>query len=254
MKPEQIDIIYNEECISGMNRLPDKSIDMILCDLPYGITHNDWDTPLNYEHLWQQYHRVAKDNAAIVLFAQCPFDKVLALSNLKELKYEWIWAKEQGRGFLNAHCRPLNAHETILVFSRGKASPSAEPENRMPYFPQYDVGKPYVAARGSESNNYGRQRSTTTINEGVRYPTSILKFNSDKGNVHPTQKPVKLLEYLILTYTQQGDIVLDNCMGSGSTAIACLNTHRHFIGYELTEKYYKLAMRRIKDLQPKLML
>lgn len=249
----QFDIIYNQECIAGMaEHLPDESVDMILCDLPYGITHNEWDTLIPYDQLWQQYHRVLKPNKVVALFSQCPFDKTLAMSNIDELKYEWIWVKTQGRGFLNANVRPLVQHETILIFSTGTASPSSSDDTRMPFYPQYDIGTPYVAIRGSASQNYGAQRMTTTVNEGVRYPTSVIKFNNDACKHHPTQKPVNLLEYLILTYTKQGDVVLDNCMGSGSTALACLNTGRHYVGFELNKEYYDIAQRRIHDRQPKL--
>lgn len=220
-----------------MERIPDKSIDMILCDLPYGTTQNHWDTVIPLEPLWEQYKRVIKDNGCIALFAQTPFDKVLGASNLKMLRYEWIWLKEQGTGHLNAKKMPLKAHENILIFYK----------KRPIYNPQMRRGKPYVCTSGHRSANYGSQKRTTTINEGQRYPIDVLKIErakTDRG-LHPTQKPVTFLEYLIKTYTNEGETVLDNCMGSGSTAVACINTNRNFIGFEISKEYCDIANQRI---------
>lgn len=230
--------LYNGDCIELMKNIPEKSIDLILCDLPYGTTRNKWDTPIDLESLWKEYERIIKDNGAIVLFAQTPFDKILGASNIKLLKYEWIWEKPQGTGHLNAKKMPLKNHENILVFYK---SP--------PYFPQMLEGKPYTCKSGRGSSNYGEQVSVITVNKGERYPVSVLKFNKDKEKVHPTQKPVALCEYFIKTYTNEGATVLDNCMGSGSTGVACVNTSRNFIGIELDENYFKLAERRIKECQ-----
>ena len=223
-----------------MKDIPDKSVDMILCDLPYGTTKNKWDSIISLDKLWEHYNRIIKDNGAIVLFAQTPFDKVLGVSNLKMLKYEWIWEKEQGTGFLNAKKMPLKNHENILIFY--KKPPI--------YNPQMRKGKPYTLERNTFTVNYGKQADMVrTENTGERYPLTILKFKRDKEKLHPTQKPVALLEYLIKTYTNEGEIVLDNCMGSGSTGVACLNANRKFMGIELDENYYNIACNRINNIK-----
>lgn len=220
-----------------MKQIPDKSIDMILCDLPYGTTaRNKWDCIIPYNELWKQYNRIIKDNGAICLFSQLPFDKSLAMSNPKILRYEWIWEKSQGTGHLNAKKMPLKAHENILVFYK-----------KLPtYNPQMTEGKPYKCKSGRGSTNYRVQKSVITNNSGYRYPVDILRFNSDKG-FHPTQKPVALLEYLIKTYTNECELVLDNCMGSGSTGVACKNLNRNFIGIEIDENYFNIAKERIGE-------
>lgn len=220
-----------------MTDIPDGSIDMILCDLPYGTTaRNTWDSIIPYDELWNQYNRIIKDNGAILLFAQLPFDKALAMSNPKMLRYEWIWKKQQGTGHLNAKKMPMKAHENILVFYK-----------KLPtYNPQMREGKPYTCKSGRGSSNYREQKSVVTQNDGYRYPIDILEFSSDKG-LHPTQKPVALLEYLIKTYTNENETVLDNCMGSGSTGVACIHTNRNFIGMELDENYFKIAEQRIYE-------
>lgn len=226
------------DCLELMQNIPDKSIDMILCDLPYGTTENKWDNVIDLELLWDGYRRIIKDNGAIVLFAQTPFDKVLGSSNLKMLRYEWIWEKHAPTGFLNAKKMPLKVHENILVFYK-----------KLPiYNPQFTDGKPYTAKQGTHSSNYGKRKdNVVSINDGYRYPRDILKFKHDKERLHPTQKPVELLEYLIKTYTNENMLVLDNCMGSGSTGIACLNTNRRFIGIELDKAYFQIAEDRIKN-------
>lgn len=221
-----------------MKRIPDGSVDMILCDLPYGTTRNKWDSVLPFDKLWEQYERIIKDNGAIVLSAQTPFDKVLGASNLKLLRYEWIWEKTQGTGHLNANRMPLKNHENILVFYK----------NLPVYNPQFEAGIAYKTKSSVNSSNYGTQNeSTVTINDGFRYPLTIQEFNYDTETFHPTQKPVALFEYLIKTYTNKGDTVLDNCMGSGTTAIACLNTERNFIGFETNKEYYNKSLQRIKN-------
>ncbi|WP_214780822.1 site-specific DNA-methyltransferase [Exiguobacterium sp. s22] len=219
-----------------MKRIPDKSVDMILCDLPYGTTRNKWDSIIPLDKLWEQYARVIKDNGAIVLTAQTPFDKVLGASNLKLLRYEWVWQKDAGTGFLNAKKMPLKDHENILVFYK-------KPPN---YFPQMRTGfKAYKTKKGHHGTNYGNDSGAVTESNGERYPLTVLSFCRDKQKLHPTQKPVALFEYLIKTYTNEGDVVLDNCMGSGTTAIACLNTNRNYIGFELDETYHTLLTERI---------
>ena len=224
------------DCLELMKDIPDGSIDMILADLPYGTTRNKWDSIIDLERLWEQYHRIIKDNGAIVLTAQTPFDKVLGVSNLKNLRYEWIWQKDGGTGHLNAKKMPMKGHENILVFYK-----------RLPiYNPQMRQGKPYAQKSGKGSSNYGKQTQVMTHNKGERYPLTTVKFNRDKNKLHPTQKPVSLFEYLIKTYTDEGDAVLDNVMGSGTTGVACLNTNRNFIGMELDETYFNIAKERIE--------
>lgn len=238
--------IYNMDCLEGMKLIPDKSIDMILCDLPYGTTACKWDTIIPLEPLWEQYERIIKDNGAIILTAQTPFDKVLGASNLKFLRYEWLWIKEQGTGNLNANKMPLKQHENILTFYKHLPT----------YNPQMKDGKPYTIKRTKNNNKIfgktGTKDGYITENDGKRYPTSILYFNRElKPRYHPTQKPVPLFEYLIKTYTNENETVLDNCMGSGTTAIACINTNRKFIGFELDTTYCDIANKRIQDVVSK---
>jgi site-specific DNA-methyltransferase (adenine-specific) len=228
------------DCLELMKQIPDGSVDMILCDLPYGTTACKWDSVIPFEPLWEQYKRIAKPNAAIVLTAQTPFDKVLALSNLQMLRYEWIWEKEQGTGGMNANKMPLKKHENVLVFYK----------NLPTYNPQFTAGKPYSMKRNkpSTSSVYGKTGTSDgyiSVNDGKRFPTSILKFAKETG-LHPTQKPVALMEYLIRTYTNEGQTVLDNCMGSGTTGVACANTGRNFIGIEQDAKYFDIAKARIE--------
>ena len=238
----ELNTIYNEDCLEGMKRIPDKSVDMILCDLPYGTTSCKWDSIIPFEPLWEQYERVIKNNGAIVLTAQTPFDKVLGASNLKLLRYEWIWEKSQGTGGMNANKMPLKKHENVLIFYK-----------KLPtYKPQFTEGEPYKIKRNKPSleSAYGKtgtKNNYLSVNEGKRYPVSIVEFGRDKAKLHPTQKPVALFEYLIKTYTNEGETVLDNCMGSGTTAIACMNTERNFIGFELDKTYYEKSLKRIKE-------
>ena len=231
--------IYNGDCLEIMKSIPDKSIDMILCDLPYGTTRNKWDTVIDLDLLWSQYERIIKDNGAIVLFAQVPFNIVLGYSNLKLLKYEWIWEKEQGTGHLNAKKMPLKSHENIMVFYK-------KPPTYNPQMVGNEVRTVKRSGNKSKTTNYGdfiEIKESTYIG---RYPKDIIKFNKDKG-YHPTQKPVALLEYLIKTYTNEGELVLDNCMGSGSTGVGCINTDRRFLGIELDEGFFNIAKERIEE-------
>ena len=220
-----------------MKNIPDKSIDMILCDLPYGTTHNKWDNVIPMEPLWKQYNRIIKDHGAIVLFSQMPFGASLIMSNPKMFRYEWIWEKNQAVGFLNAKKMPLRKHENILVFY--KHLPTYNPQGLIKLDePIYEEG-----SANRNGKNYG-VADKSFIRTHTNYPTDIITFSKDSG-YHPTQKPVDLLEYLIKTYTNEGDLVLDNCMGSGSTGVACKNTNREFIGMELDEKYFKVACERL---------
>ena len=230
------------DCLEVMKNIKDNSIDMILCDLPYGTTANKWDTIIPLDKLWEQYNRIIKDNGVIALFSQMPFSAKLVSSNYKNFRYEWIWEKEQGTGFLNAKKMPLKAHENILIFYK-----------KLPlYNPQWEWGKPYKRLCISKfSSNYGKQvYGVSSISDGRRYPKDIIKIKRDKANInfHPTQKPVELLSYLIKTYTSDGDPILDNCMGSGSTGVAVLEVggDRKFIGIELDDKYFDIACNRIR--------
>ena len=230
------------DCLEVMKNIPSASIDMILCDLPYGTTRNKWDTCLNLGKLWEQYKRIIKDNGAIVLFSQMPFTAALVMSNPKMFRYEWIAEKSLATGFLNAKRMPMKAHENILVFYK-----------KLPtYNAQMTKGKPYSITRRDIGGQYLHNfESIETKNEGTRCPRDVLRdlWQPYCGGkmYHPTQKPVPLLEYLIKTYTNEGDTVLDNCMGSGSTGVACVNTKRDFIGVELDENYFDIARRRIND-------
>jgi site-specific DNA-methyltransferase (adenine-specific) len=225
------------DCLDVMSGIPDASVDMVLCDLPYGTTQNKWDSVIPFVPLWDAYWRVAKPNAAIVLTAQTPFDKALGASQIQHLKYEWVWRKEAGTGFLNAKKQPLKNCENVLVFYREQSL----------YNPQMRTGfKPYRTVKGGETSNYNTSGIVTTENNGDRYPTTLLEFPRDKDKTHPTQKPVALFEYLIRTYTNEGDTVLDNCAGSGTTAIAAENAKRRWICVERDEGYATKAVARIR--------
>ena len=229
--------LLNGDCLELMKDIPDGSIDMILCDLPYGTTACKWDTVIPFELLWEQYNRIIKDNSAIVLFGSQPFTTELNHSNLKMFRYEWIWIKNNSTGFQLANKRPLKKHEIISVFYRKQ--PTYNPQGLQVY------GK--INKRKSTGDNWSEMNNNEYIQRFTNYPTQILEFGYDKEKLHPTQKPVALLEYLIKTYTNEGDVVLDNCMGSGSTGIACLNTNRNFIGIELDENYFNIAKDRIEN-------
>jgi len=229
--------VIQGDCLEVMKGIPDKSIDMILCDLPYGTTQNKWDSVIPLDILWVEYERIIKDNGVIVLTAQTPFDKILGSSNLKSLKYEWIWKKTHGTGHLNAKKMPMKNHENILVFY--KSLPI--------YNPQMTAGKPYDVVYSTHSSNYGKQKDNVrTINAGERYPLSIQEFKYDKDKLHPTQKPVSLFEYLIKTYTNEGYTVLDNCAGSGTTGVACKNTNRNYILIEKEPEYVDIINKRLQ--------
>jgi DNA modification methylase len=235
----ELNVVYNEDCLEGMNRIEDKSIDMILCDLPYGTTACKWDTIIPLDVLWKEYERIIKDNGAIVLTASQPFTTILINSNIKLFKYCWVWEKEQSVNFLMAKKQPLKVHEDICVFYKKQCI----------YNPQMTMGKSYISGKGDSGEVTGKVKKIQTKNTGTRYPKSIIRFNRERG-LHPTQKPVSLFEYLIKTYTNEGDLVLDNCMGSGTTAIACMNTNRNYIGFELDKGYYDIILERIKNHKP----
>lgn len=231
--------LWQGDCLELMKDIPDKSVDMILCDLPYGKTRNKWDTVIPLEPLWEQYERIIKDSGAIVLTAQTPFDKVLGTSNLKLLRYEWIWQKSKPTGHLNAKKMPMKEHENVLVFY--KKLPTYNPLGLV-------LLETPIQQKRTNSDNYGSMNKRT-VQLVTGYPTSVVAFpvESYKGQ-HPTQKPVALFEYLIKTYTNDGETVLDNCMGSGTTGVACRNLNRNFIGIELDENYFNLAKERIESV------
>lgn len=230
--------LMHGDCLELMDGIEDASVDMILCDLPYETTRNEWDFEVHLPALWAHYRRICK--GAIVLTAQTPFDKKLGVSNLQMLRYEWIWEKTHPTGHLNAKKAPMKAHENVLVFY-----------DRLPtYNPIKTTGHPRKTAvkRRDLTPNYGKQDfAPISYDSTERYPRSVLVFPSDKqrSKLHPTQKPVALMEYFIRTYTNPGDTVLDNCMGSGSTGVACLNTGRQFIGIEKRDDYFETAKQRL---------
>jgi len=230
-------MLYLGDCLEVMRTLPAASVDLILCDLPYGTTACSWDAVIPFEPLWAAYKRIAKPNAAIVLTASQPFTTALIGSNLPEFRYSWVWEKEQGVNFLLAKKQPLKVHEDACVFYR--SSPT--------YNPQMTVGKPYVSGNGTSGDVTSNVIKVQTQNEGTRYPRSIQFFKRQTG-FHPTQKPVALMEYLIRTYTNPGDVVLDNCMGSGTTGVACKNTGRQFIGIERDPAYFEIARKRVEPM------
>lgn len=219
--------LWQGDCLELMKDIPDKSVDMILCDLPFGVTaRNKWDVIVPFDKLWQHYERIIKDSGGILLFATEPFGAKLICSNLKYFKYEWVWEKTKPVGFLNAKKQPLRKHEKVLVFYK----------NQPNYKPQDLIYSPKMNKRGGVSTNY-REAGLSNYSEYTNYPTSMLKFPHDNKTIHPTQKPVALCEYLIKTYTNEGDLVLDNCSGSGTTGLACENLRRKWICIEKEEKY-----------------
>lgn len=222
------------DCLEVMKQIPDKSVDAIICDLPYGTTQNKWDSVIPLDLLWNQYKRIC--NGAIVLTAQTPFDKLLGASNLQMLKYEWIWQKSKATGHLNAKKAPMKNHENIIIFY-----------NSFPtYNPQGLIKKetPTIRVGRDNGSNYGNS-AKDALQEYENYPKSIIVIPSEGKTVHPTQKPVALMEYLIKTYTNEGDTILDNCMGSGTTGVACKNLNRKFIGIEQDPSYFEIAKGRI---------
>lgn len=314
------------DCLELMKQIPDKSIDMVLCNLPYGTTACKWDIVIPFEKLWENYNRIVKDGGVIALFGSEPFSSMLRMSNIDMYRYDWVWEKEQGANFMLCKYQPYKVHENISIFYLDKSEtigrsekfkeirnyfltekeksglnrqeikrilgnnmashyftngvqfslPTKENYKKLQstgyfqkgykelkeefnsllegistYNPQMTKGKPYVSGNGTSGDITGNITKTKTVNSGTRYPRSIQFFKTEKskGSFHPTQKPVDLLEYLIRTYTNEGEAVLDNCMGSGSTGVACVNTGRNFIGIELDEKYFETAKKRIEEAQ-----
>jgi site-specific DNA-methyltransferase (adenine-specific) len=234
--------IYLGDSLNLMKDIQTSSIDMILCDLPYGTTKNPWDQVLDFDLLWEQYERIIKENGAILLFAQAPFDKILAMSNIDLFRYEWIWEKPSATGFLNASKMPLKAHENILVFY--KKLPTYNPIKTTGHKKEV---KKASADKCIKSSNYGKNYHRTDYCSTDRYPRSVLRYSTDKqkGQFHPTQKPLELIKYFIKTYSNKNDIILDNCMGSGTTPVAAIQTGRKYIGIEVEPTYYNISKDRI---------
>ena len=245
-------MIYKGDCLEIMKTIKDHTIDMVLCDLPYGTTACKWDVIIPFDELWKEYNRLIKDDGAIVLFSKEPFTSLLITSNIQMFKYRWNWLKDTKSNFMQANYQPLNNAEDICVFSKGYAR-EIKDKTKMKYFPQFTIGEEYKIPKkstgsgifqinNSKSKYEHKDRDTTK-----RYPFITLDFKTDKDHFHPTQKPIALLEYLLKTYTNEGDLVLDNCMGSGSTGVACKNINRKFIGIEKDEKYFNIAKERIEN-------
>ena len=226
------------DSFKSIKLIPDNAIDLILTDLPYGVTaRNKWDVIIPFDKLWEQWNRIKKETTPIILTSIQPFTSLCVLSKPEFFKYEWIWEKQQGTGFLNAKKQPLRNHESVLVFY----------EKQPVYNPQMTKGKPYTCKSGKGSLNYGEQKQIITENKGERYPLTVRKFAYDGKKEHPTQKPISLFEYLIKTYSNEHDTILDCCAGSGTTGVACKNTNRNYICIEKEEKYYNIMKDRIEQ-------
>ncbi|MBL8215159.1 MAG: site-specific DNA-methyltransferase [Bryobacterales bacterium] len=247
MNPPRLDLnyVYNMDCLEGMKWMPDGSIDMIVADLPYGISGCSWDSQIDLPRFWRGVRRVLRKNGVVALTAQVPFTATLATSNREWLKFEFIFEKRIATNHLNSRHQPLRSHENVLIFYQGRPT----------FNPQYTVGKPFVIARRSTTNGaayHGKGRTVTaTVNHGTRHPKSVLHadmFPLDKDRWHPTQKPTSLFEYLIRTYTHEGAVVFDPVMGSGTTAVACWNAKRRFIGFEKDPAYWERILDRLWDL------
>lgn len=228
------------DCLIEMKNIDDKSVDMILCDLPYGVTKNSWDIIIPFDDLWKHYNRIIKDNGAIVLFGSQPFTSFMITSNIKYFRYCLVWEKNKFSDFLNSKRKPMKTNEDIAVFYKKQPV----------YNPQYWYSTPYTRWNTQEAvnkqTNYGIHKENFNENvDGKRLPTTVLKFNRVERPQHPTQKPVDLLEWLIKTYTNESELVLDNCMGVGSTGLACKNTNRRFVGIEKNEDYFDIAKKNI---------
>lgn len=252
--------LYQGDCLEVMDKLieEDVKVDMILCDLPYGTTACSWDTIIPFDELWKRYNLLIQERGCIALFGSEPFSSFLRTSNINMYKYDWIWEKGRASGCVHAKNKPMKAHENISIFSKGTTVHKSQSKRRMYYEPIMSEGKPYkkkITQPTTGNLNHAPSKSnrdfvgTMLDNKGERYPRSVIKFSMHNvGLLHPTQKPVDLLEYLIKTYTGENMIVLDNCMGSGSTGVACVNTNRKFIGIELDEKYFNIAKNRIENI------
>ena len=232
--------LLHGDCLELMKTIPDKSIDMVLSDIPYGTTACKWDVVIPFEPMWEQLKRITKDNGAICLFGSEPFSSHLRLSNLKMFKYDWIYQKSPAVGFLNCKKKPLNQHEIISVFNAKNYYPQLQDK------PKENIKPTNIKPRLTDSYGKFNAGDTRTIPIDKSYPKSVIKFNRDRQKFHPTQKPVALMEYLIKTYSNEGETVLDFTMGSGTTGVACKNLNRKFIGIEKDDKYFEIAKQRIE--------
>lgn len=237
--------LYNKDCLDVLKGLSENSVDMVFCDLPYGTTRNSWDSVIDLDKLWKEYNRVVKDDGAVVLTAANPFDKTLAISNMNNYRYDWIWEKNKATGHLNSKKLPLKAHEYILIFY--KKLPVYNPQFTYGHKPMNAVNPKKNVPKPKKLRNYGHvdEHLGNPGGQTRRYPRTVIKIpvinNDDPLKWHPTQKPVELAEYFIKTYSNEEDIILDNCMGSGSTGVACVYTGRGFIGVEQNKEYFKKA-------------
>lgn len=237
----QLNQVHCGDCLVLMQSIPNHSIDMVLCDLPYGTTQCRWDCVIPFDQLWQHYSRIVKHNGAILMFGAEPFSSMLRMSNISNYKYDWIWEKGEATGYLNSKKQPLRAHETISVFYQKQPT----------YIPQMTHGHVRKVSLKGDKNTplYRHQSREVPYDSTSRYPRSVLRFSKDKQrqSLHPTQKPIGLCEYMIKTYTNEGDVVLDNCCGSGTTGVACKNLNRNFILIEKDSEYVEIARKRIAD-------
>lgn len=244
--------IRNGDCIATMRAIPDCCVDAVICDPPYGTTSCKWDNVIPFELMWSELKRIVKPNGAIVLFGSEPFSSKLRMSNLNMYRYDWTWCKSRASGFAHAKNMPLKNVENIMVFSNGVVGHKSQCKNRLEYYPQGLIYSPKVMKntkfRSGDESAFGKRPSHKDeyTQEWTNYPTQVLNFDSVTKAVHPTQKPVPLLEYLINTYTQENETVLDFTMGSGSTGVACANTGRNFMGIELDADYFAIAEGRVK--------
>tara|TARA_R100000734_G_C3316678_1_gene109287 strand:+ start:1206 stop:1964 length:759 start_codon:yes stop_codon:yes gene_type:complete len=242
--------LYKGDCLEVMKQIESQSIDAIITDPPYGTTACKWDSVIDFELMWEQLNRIIKPNGAIVLFGSEPFSSALRMSNIKDYKYDWIWEKQQGANFANVNYQPFRVSENVSVF--GNFATSFNRKKPKNYNPQKTNGKPYSSVSGSQKHNTlnngsAKNGNFKTNSDGKRYPRNIIKFSHDRDKHHPTQKPIKLMEYLIKTYTNENETVLDFTMGSGSTGVAAKNLKRNFIGIEQDEKYFEIAKQRINN-------
>ena len=236
--------LYCGDCLELIKGIPDETVDMVLCDLPYKETGNKWDKGIDLNFLFNEYRRIIKEDGCIALNGTFKFGVQLYNTAPDLYKYEWIWEKDNGTNAPNVNLQPFRVHEFLFIFGKGRVTNGTRVP--MKYFPQKTQGKPYVQKSGRMSENWkgGLKNIVTDNSLGLRHPKTIQKFNRDRG-FHPTQKPVEMLKYFIKTYTNEGDLVLDNCMGSGSTGVACLESNRNFIGIELDKSYYDIALQRL---------
>lgn len=243
--------LFQGDCLEVMKGIPDQSVDLVLTDPPYGTTACKWDSVIDFDLMWAELKRITKPNSAIVLFGSEPFSSALRMSNVLQYKYDWVWEKSKGSNFQHSKYQPLKVHENVLVFSKSAAAQGSK--SPMKYYPQMVAGKEYAGYNNPIGNighlSAGNKIPSITIKGSLRHPRSVQYFKTaeSEGKFHPTQKPVALMEYLIKTYSNEGDVVLDFTMGSGTTGVAAKNLNRDFIGIEMDEGYFKIAQERIAN-------